>query len=50
MARRNNDERQGAAPQDDAPPVSATQQAPAGLNFVVPTEVVENPTQKGHRD
>ena len=45
MARRNNDERQGAAPQDDAPPVSATQQAPAGLNFVIPTEVVDLPSK-----
>jgi hypothetical protein len=45
MARRNNDERQGAAPQDDAPPASAVSKSPTGLNFVVPTEVVDLPSK-----
>ena len=45
MARRNNDERQGAAPQDDAPPASAVAQPTTGLNFVVPTEVVDLPSR-----
>ena len=53
MARRNNDERSGAAAQDDAPPASATQAPATGLNFVVPTEIVDLPSrgnfyQEGH--
>ena len=53
MARRNNDERVGAVPNTDSP--AATQEnttntgnttgTGGGLNFVVPTEFVELPSQ-----
>lgn len=44
MARRNNDARSGAKAPDDAP-ASATQAPATGLNFVVPTEIVDLPSR-----
>mgnify|MGYP003138457999 CR=1 FL=1 len=45
---RNNDERSGAHPSADAPVAAVAQAAQGnsmGLNFVVPTEHVELPSQ-----